>query len=433
MKALDIFSMAFEALKSRKLRAALTILGIVIGIATIVVLISLTDGLRVSVTGLAGKTGASTLTLSSVGEFLPGGRGVKLTSSDVRSIKLIEGVSEVIPYVSGRVTLSAGGKSYTATVMGIDNDLLPEIFSDMSVAQGTLLSTIDYSGIVVGYNVAYPPDSPGTTFTSVGQLLSVETEAATASGSVTSAHTYVVKGVLSEYGTSLFVQLDDSVFLSLPAANMLLKRNYGDYDGLIVVAKTIDDVSSITTSLEEIYGSNVRIMSSEQLATTIGSMIGQIQLFLGAIAAISLVVAGVGIANIMYISVIERTRIIGLFKAVGSNSRTIMVLFLTEAAIIGVLGGGVGCSIGAVMAYVAGWLLTGFQSQSSAQTAGTRGGAQTGLMGGGAFRLGSLQPVFTPQLIIIAIGFGIIVSVVAGFFPARKAAKLDPATALRYE
>jgi len=303
----------------------------------------------------------------------------------------------------------------------------------MSVAQGTLLSTIDYSGIVVGYNVAYPPDSPGTTFTSLGQLLSVETEAATASGSVTSAHTYVVKGVLSEYGTSLFVQLDDSVFLSLPAANMLLKRNYGDYDGLIVVAKTIDDVSSITTSLEEIYGSNVRIMSSEQLATTIGSMIGQIQLFLGAIAAISLVVAGVGIANIMYISVIERTRIIGLFKAVGSNSRTIMVLFLTEAAIIGVLGGGVGCSIGAVMAYVAGWLLTGFQSQSSAQTAGTRGGAQTGLMGGGAFRLGSLQPVFTPQLIIIAIGFGIIVSVVAGFFPARKAAKLDPATALRYE
>jgi len=430
LKALDIFSMAFEALKSRKLRAALTILGIVIGIATIVVLISLTDGLRVIVTGLAGKTGANTLTLSSVGEFLPGGRGVKLTSSDVRSIALIDGVSEVIPYVSSRVTLKAGGKSYDVTLMGIDNEFLPEIFSDMSVAQGTLLPTIDYSGIVVGYNVAYPPDSPGTTFATISQLLAVQTQVATASGSVTSTHTYVVKGVLSEYGTSLFVQLDDSVFLSLPAASMLLKRSYGEYNGIIVVAKTIDDVSSITTSLEEMYGTNVRIMSSEQLTTTIGSMISQIQLFLGGIAAISLIVAGVGIANIMYISVIERTRIIGLLKAVGSENRTIMMLFLTEAAIIGVLGGGVGCGIGAVMAYTASWLLTGLQSQG--QGAGITGGAPMG-MGGGAFRLGSLQPVFTPQLIIIAISFGIIVSVIAGFFPARKAAKLDPATALRYE
>lgn len=432
MKALDIFSMAFEALKSRKLRATLTILGIVIGTATIVVLISLTDGLRVSATGLAGKTGANTLTLSSVGQFAPGGRGVTLTTSDVRSIALIDGVSEVIPYVSGRVTLSAGGKSYDVTLIGVDTELLPKIFSGMSVAQGTLLSTIDYSGIVVGYNVAYPPDSPGTTFTSIGKMLSVKTQSVAATGSATSAHTYVVKGVLSEYGTSLFIQLDDSVFLSLPAASMLLKRNYGEYSGVIIVAKTIGDVSSITTSLEEIYGTNVRIMSSEQLATTIGSMISQIQLFLGGIAAISLVVAGVGIANIMYISVIERTRIIGLFKAVGSNSRTIMLLFLTEAAIIGVLGGGLGCGVGAAMAYVVGWLL-GFQSQSSAQTAGTRGGTQMGLMGGGTFRLGSLQPVFTPELIIIAIGFGIVVSVVAGFFPARKAAKLDPATALRYE
>lgn len=431
MKALDIFSMALEALKSRKLRAALTTLGIVIGIATIVVLISLTDGLRVSTTALVGKTGANTITLS------PEGRGVTLTTSDVRTIELIDGVSEVIPYVSGRVTLSAGGKSYDVTLMGLDTDLLPEMFSDMSVAQGTLLSTIDYSGIVVGYSVAYPPDSPGTTFASLGQLLPVKIQVVTATGSVTSAHTYVVKGVLSEYGTSLFVQLDDGVFLSLPAASVLLKRNYGDYNGIIIVAKTIDDVNSITTSLQQIYGTNVRVFSSGQLVSTLGSMIGQIQLFLGGIAAISLVVAGVGIANIMYISVIERTRIIGLLKAVGSESRTIMLLFLTEAAIIGVLGGGVGCGVGAVIAYVVGWLLAGSQSQSASQGAGqgfgARGGSPTGLMGGGTFRLGSLQPVFTPQLIIMAISFGIMISMVAGFFPARKAAKLDPATALRYE
>lgn len=421
MKALDIFSMAFEALKSRKLRAALTTLGIVIGIATIVVLISLTEGLRVSVTGLVGKTGANTITI------YPATSDVKLTTSDERSIKLLEGVGKVIPFVRGTVTLSAGGKSYDVTVMGVDNNLLPEVFSDVSVAEGTLLSTIDYSGIVVGYKVAYPPDSSDRPFTSLGKLLSVETEVVTASGSVTAKRTFLVKGVLSEYGASLFFQVDDGVFLSLPAASMLLEKNYGNYDGIIIIARAIDEVNSITDSLQQIYGDDVRIISTEQLVETIGSIMGQIQLFLGGIAAISLIVAGVGIANIMYISVIERTRIIGLFKAVGTENRTIMILFLTEAAIIGVLGGCLGCGVGVVMAYVAGWLFAGFQHP------GQQPISPTGPMGGGTFRLGSLQPVFTPQLIIIAISFGIIVSAVAGFFPARKAAKLDPAAALRYE
>jgi len=420
LKALDIFHMAFEALKSRKLRAALTIIGIVIGIATIVVLTSLTEGLGVSITGLVGKTGANTITI------FPANRDIQLSTSDVRSIERIEGVREVIPFIRGTVTVSAGGKSYDAMVMGIDNYLFPEVFSDISVAEGTLLSTIDYSGIVVGYNVAYPPDSPDEPFTSVGKLVSVETQALTASGSVTSERTFVVRGVLSEYGASLFYQVDDGVFLSLPAASMLLKKNYGDYDGIIVVAMTIDEVESITESFQQTYGDDVQVLSTGQLVETLGSMMGLVQAFLGGIAAISLIVAGVGIVNIMYISVIERTRMIGLLKAVGADSGTIMMLFLTEAVMIGIIGGGVGCGVGVVMAYIIGGLFTGFQGPG--QGPGGQMGAPMG-----HFQPPSLQPVFTPQLIIIAISFGIIMSAVAGFFPARKAAKLDPAAALRHE
>ena len=420
MKALDIFHMAFDALKSRKLRAALTILGIVIGIATIVVLTSLTEGLGASITGLVGKTGANTIAIS------PAKRDVQLSTSDVRSIKRIDGVREVIPFVRGTVTLKAGGKSYDATVMGIDNYLFPEVFSDLSVAEGTLLSTIDYSGIVVGYKVAYPPDSPDEAFTSVGKLVSVEIQVSVASSSAASERTFVVRGVLSEYGASLFFQVDDGVFLSLPAASMLLKKNYGDYDGIIIVAMTIDDVESITKSVQQTYGDDVRVLSTGQLLDALGSMMDLVQTFLGGIAAISLIVAGVAIVNIMYISVIERTRMIGLLKAVGADDGTIMMLFLTEAAMIGTIGGGVGCGVGVVMAYITGWLFAGFQSPSK----GLGGQMGTPM---GQFRSPSLQPVFTPQLIIIAISFGIIVSAVAGFFPARKAAKLDPAAALRYE
>jgi ABC-type antimicrobial peptide transport system permease subunit len=173
----------------------------------------------------------------------------------------------------------------------------------------------------------------------------------------------------------------------------------------------------------------------------------------------------------MYISVLERTRIIGVFKALGAKKRTIMTLFLVEALLIGLIGGGTGFGVGAIMAYSAGGLLQNFTASSSqggqasssqsqvgvsssrsqvGQASSSR--SQVGVPMGGSFsmnqpRVGvgassmlmprttslAIEPYFPPWLILLALGFAVSVSLVAGFYPARKAAKLDPAIALRYE
>lgn len=421
--------MAFDAFKSRRLRASLTILGVVIGVATIVVLISLTQGLAVSVTSLLGKTGTTAINV------YPASRGVQLTTKYLTTLEQIDHVVRVVPLIRGMATLKGGGQSLEpVTIIGLDVDALPQVLPDLEVDEGRLYSVNDRVGIVVGKNVAYPPGSDSS-FTSVGKIISVKVERAVEGELVTRQKSMLVKGVLSDYGIamSLLFQVDDGALVSLPAAAMLFGKSRGHYDNLIVLVEAVDYVQGVMDEIERIYGRDLQLISPLQLTQTIQSVINTIQFFLGGIAAISLIVAGIGIANVMYISVMERTRIIGVFKALGAKNRTIMALFLVEALLIGLIGGSLGFGVGVAMAYSASGLLQGY---TAAQSPGgqarwsfpgrqplARPGPQTV----------TIEPVFTPWLILLALGFAVLVSLLAGFYPARKAAKLDPATALRYE
>jgi putative ABC transport system permease protein len=156
----------------------------------------------------------------------------------------------------------------------------------------------------------------------------------------------------------------------------------------------------------------------------VDNILNIVQLFLLAIASISLLVAGIGIMNIMTVSVMERTREIGIFKAIGAKSRTILSMFLAEAALIGLIGGLIGIFTGYGLSYGMSYMLSGFVQPTQEQ--------------GTVFRTPETQsitisPIFSPEWTIIGFAFAIIVCIVFGLYPARKAAKLDPVEALRYE
>ena len=186
---------------------------------------------------------------------------------------------------------------------------------------------------------------------------------------------------------------------------------------MIIVTLSDSDNSTISTVSKLItdhFSDQVSVISSTAVLSLLSTVFGTIQLFLGGIAAISLLVAGIGIMNIMIVSLIERTREIGILKALGMKSRTVLTIFLGESVIIGLMG--------AIIGIVLGWGL----ANVTATVLGS--GALTG--GGGAF---TITPLLTLDVLLGALGFGIGVSVIFALYPAWRASKLKPVEALRYE
>jgi putative ABC transport system permease protein len=184
---------------------------------------------------------------------------------------------------------------------------------------------------------------------------------------------------------------------------------------------TIDRVSEQIT---DAFNGEVSVISSTAVLALLGSIFSIIQLFLVGIAAISLLVAGIGIMNIMIVSLIERTREIGILKALGMKSRTVLTIFLGESVIIGLIGAVLGIGLGWVLANVVAIIFSG-----GGPFAGIGGGQAAGVGAGGM----DIIPVLTPTVLVGALGFGIGVSVIFALYPAWRASKLKPVEALRYE
>jgi len=223
--------------------------------------------------------------------------------------------------------------------------------------------------------------------------------------------------VLTQYGTALFSNIDDTVFISFQAATYLAKTPY--FRGIYVVVDNTDDVLNVENTITTHYGSNVRVIYPGQLLASIGAITGQLTVFLGSIGAVSLFVATVGIVNTMYVSVMERTREIGILKAIGYRPVQIMGMFLSEAALTGVIGGVTGLMLGYALSFLMGGELSG-------STLGSRYG-WTGL------GTAAVVPEFSTELLIFAITFPILLATVAGLYPAWRASRMNAVTALKYE
>jgi putative ABC transport system permease protein len=408
--------MAFKALKDRKLRSVLTVLGIVIGSAMIVALVASTGGLTASVSKQIEKIGVTTITVMPTSQRNP------VTDLDVETIREMAGVEEVIPYYSQRLTLTSGSDSISVSLFGIEQGKLQLLYKSLVLAQGALADEYDPTGVVVGSSIANP--SSGS-FSPVGVNDMLVLQGMAGPGSTTTpTYSFIVKGILAPFGAAGFVNIDETVFMSLNGARMIFGSAY--YSGLYVIGKSPDVVDSLVTSLETYFGSNARVSSSSAFLSTVQSISSQLTLFLGSVAAVSLLVAGVGISNTMYISVMERTREIGILKAIGFRPKQILSLFLWEAAVTGLMGSIFGTLMGVGLAYLLGGGMFSFGG-------GARVGGGGGGPGGPMSLSTSFSPVFSANLMIFSLLFPVAIAVLAGFYPAWRASRMNTVNALKYE
>ena len=447
MKLKDIFWLSYKDLSEKKVRTALTVLMVVIGVASIVALVSQTAGISASITKELSSLGPSSILLTSTSSGF--------TQSDVYDITTLPNVSSATPLLTGSGTVVAAGQNTSVTIIGATPAGLASLLGgNLTLYDGSMYEDTIAPSAVLGYDVAFNSTS-GRQVVSVGSPTTLKISSGR--GAATS-YTVPVVGVLKSYGTSL-ISVDSGVAMSLPAAELMLHRT--SFNIILVKANSINNVTALTTMLTDIYGTNARILSTQQLAATASSIIGSITLLLVVIAGIALLVAAVGIMNIMLIAVLERTHEIGIMKSLGFKNRQVMTIFLFQALIIGVLGGVIGVAVGAGSSYGVAYLISHLRSSTgtAAGSAGSSGttvtssssggrsfsggeGAPSGGFSGGSGAQAaasssssssslSYSPVLTLSTIAEALLVAIIVSAAAGIYPAWRASKMEPIEALR--
>jgi putative ABC transport system permease protein len=439
MRARDVFGYSFSAIKLRKLRAGLTTLGVVIGIAAIVALISITTGLQNTITNQL-ETGLATDTLivspgagvfgggQDGGGFGGGGfggsdSGFRLLVNDTQAINgLSPDILTSIAVIQRSGYVNSTEHERVTTIVGIDFSEYKSIYSTTFVPEsGEIPDNPSNNTIVIGKRVNERQN--GTVLFVTGEDVQILWTNATARPPQNESYPAHVAAVLQEVGGFAFGgPSDNNIYIPISTAQEFF--NTSECETIIVKLVNSDQatIDAVSRLIVDEFAGEVSVISSTAVLNILGSVFSIIELFLVGIAAISLLVAGIGIMNIMIVSLIERTREIGILKALGMKSRTVLGIFLGESVIIGVLGAVIGIALGWGLANIVATVLS-----SGAITIGTGGGA------GAGGNLLTITPVLTPMVFLGAFGFGVGVSVIFALYPAWRASKLKPVEALRYE
>jgi putative ABC transport system permease protein len=430
MKAQDILSYSFSAIRLRKLRAGLTTLGVVIGIAAIVALLSISQGLQATITTQL-ERGFATDTLIVTaggggggfgGGFGGGGdSGFALLVNDTQTINALSNVDTSIAVIQRTVNVTIGGTNRIVAVEGVDFPEYRNVYGETFTANsGTIPSDPKNDTVVLGRRIV-DPRLNGTMLADVNDPINILLINATTRPPTIITVQRNITAVLKQIGSfGVGGPSDSGVYIPLTEAQALFNTN--ECDMIIVKLKSSDQaiIDNATKAIKDAFSGEVSVISATAVLSIISSIFSVIELFLGGIAAISLIVAGVGIMNIMIVSLMERTREIGILKALGAKGRTVLLIFLFEAVIIGLMGGAIGIGLGWVLANVVAAVFRGggvfMGNQANAATSGLR-----------------ITPILTLPVFFGALAFGVGVSVIFAIYPAWRASKLKPVDALRYE
>ena len=397
MNVMESFKMAVGNIRTSKMRSFLTMLGIIIGVAAVIVIVGMGNGMEIYMTEQFESMGTNTLTVSIYG------RGTGRTVTDEDMYDIVERNSDALELLSPTVTMQSPAKIGTDTInstsiTGVSEDYFT--IKDYDVAMGRGLQYVDMlkrSRVCV-----------------VGTYLNQEYFGGNAPGQTVKigGTPFTVVGVLNEIGDSTEYSSDNAIFVPYTTAARL--SNMGTISSYTV---TVTDVNNSTWSkgvlekeLFDIFEDDnaYTVISMAEILDLMTQMLDVMITVLAAIAAISLVVGGIGIMNIMLVSVSERTREIGVRKALGAKERYIMSQFVIEAATTSAIGGAVGIAFG--------------QALSSLATAIIVAALDTDL-------------AVTPSVgsIALAVGISVAIGILFGYLPAKKAARLNPIDALRHD
>ena len=395
----ETFAVALKNLRHQRLRSFLTLAGVVIGIAAIVALISTGAGLQTAVTSQFEQMGLNAIFVEpGSGDMMSTAISRTLSDSDVEIIRDIPGVDAVIPYYETATIAKYREEEVGVFIIGIDpehNEYVRDT-GIMLVTEGRELDPNDRFSVLVGERFAREAYS-----NELGIRSHIEMN----------GKMFRIAGLLDEAGSGIAgMSVGNMIF----AHKDILKSVFDEENPteLQVMAATNEDVpriiEDIEYELEKDHGTkDFFVMSTEQLLEGAGLVFGIINLVLVGIAAISLLVGGIGIMNTMFMAVLERTREVGVMKAIGATNRKIRNIFLIEAGLVGVAGGIIGSLIGFSFSAIISF---------AASTAGFDLPVQISII-----------------LFLQAIFFAMIVGMIAGYIPAKRASELDPVEALRYE
>ena len=405
----SVFILALRSVQRNVLRSFLTILGIVIGISAVITMVTLGNGATQAINTQISSLGANLLIVSH-GQRGTGGGGSgagsagipHFTDADADAVAAqIGGVAAVAPLGRASVTVIANGRNWITSVSGSTNEWFKT--GNWTLASGREFTTDEQRAgsavCIIGETVRREifGGTPGNT--GLGELLRVKQFSCS------------VIGILGSKGQSGMGDQDDTVVVPL---NTLQRRVTGSHrvDILMVSMQENADSAPLKTSLRQLMrerrklaehdDDNFNIFDTQQLAETLSSTMGVLTNLLGAVAAVSLLVGGIGIMNIMLVSVTERTREIGLRLAVGALEKEVLLQFLIEAMVLSAFGG----VVGVIIVTIASYLLAGVMK---------------------------VPYSFDPAINLLSIIFSAGIGIIFGYFPARNAARMDPIVALRHE